>query len=112
MKKIKLILPALALILGLTVVFTQSAFKSNTKKADVYWQYNQNSDAGIRTGTNYTLTSAPDEVGCDGSELPCVLRVDESIDTQAELDTYLHNTTMFPNPSDITSAAYSTKDGL
>lgn len=44
MKNSKKLLPVLALVLGLGLVFTQSAFKSVQKSAPVEYQYTSNSN--------------------------------------------------------------------
>lgn len=90
-----------ALVLAFGLVFSVSATK---KKASIYWRYDKNVIADVRDGNRYSLTTPAEE--CEaGSDLPCVIEVDESIDTQAKLTTFLNNMTTFPDESDIVNAA-------
>jgi len=109
LKKISLGLVALV---GFGLLITLNAFSNGeAKRVDRYWQFNSGSVGDIRTGTSYTEISAPAESPCeDGTDLPCVLKVDASISSQSALDTYLHNTTVFPSPGDITSSALYQKE--
>ena len=104
-------LPIIALAFGFGVVFTQSAFKQTQKSAYVYWRFDSNNASDIRSGAKYTLIASPTEPTCTGNELPCVLKVDESIDSQSDLNTYLNDTGVFPNDASITTSALYKKDG-
>ena len=76
----------LAIVLGLGLVFTQSAFKS-TRLVQT-WVFTQTNSTNIHDAQNYELNAPQDE--CDAlSSYPCKLEVDNSIDTQAKLATYL-----------------------
>ncbi|MCX2586090.1 MULTISPECIES: hypothetical protein [unclassified Pedobacter] len=108
LKKLSLGLVAL---MGFGLLITLNAFTSASKKSYTYWQYESGSLNDIRNGASYTQISEPNESPCaNGLDLPCVLRVDESINTKDELDTYLHNTSMFPSSADITNAAIYKKE--
>lgn len=110
MKTKKMFLGFAALI-GFGLLITLNAFKPTAKENFTYWQYEAASADNIRNGASYTPIAAPTTAPCEtGSDLPCVLQVDQSIDTQAKLDAYLHNTSMFPAQSDITNAAVYKKD--
>lgn len=106
MRKFQLTFGLVALI-GFGLFFTMNGFIGDkNNKAYTYWQFDANSTSDIRTGTMYTKIIDPEAPTCaEGSDLPCVLQVEQSIDTQAELDTYLKNTSLFPNPEDITASA-------
>lgn len=108
LKKLSLGLVAL---IGFGLLITLNAFTSASKKSYTYWQYESESIVDIRNGASYTPIASPDAAPCaSGLDLPCVLRVDESVNTQAKLDTYLHNTSMFPSSADITNAAIYKKE--
>ncbi|UKT65051.1 DUF6520 family protein [Pedobacter mucosus] len=113
MKNLKIKLPFLALLLGLGIIFTQSAFTvAPVKRAVTYWFFNSSDPSDIRVGTQYSHIINPDPVSCPtGTDLPCVLEVDESIDTQPELNTYLNNMTTFPTDANITASALRKKLG-
>ncbi|MGJ1342185.1 MULTISPECIES: hypothetical protein [Sphingobacterium] len=105
LKKLMFGLVALGLAFGL--MFSVSAFKAK-KATFTYWRYDLNTQVGARSGFNYTQITNPSAPGCDdGEEMPCVIQVDESIDTQAKLNTYL--STNFPNEAAVTAAALHTK---
>lgn len=109
LKKLSLGLVALV---GFGLMITLNAFtNAGEKKSFAYWQYDAGDVTDIRDGASYTPIAEPNTQPCEaGAELPCVLKVDESIDTEAELDTYLHNTSMFPNAPSITNSAVYKKD--
>ena len=110
LKKLSL---GLAALIGFGLMITLNAFtNSNEKRADRYWQFNSGSTSDIRDGSNYTeLSTPPSQSPCEvGDDLPCVLKVDASIDSQSDLSAYLQNTAMFPDASAITSAAIYQKD--
>lgn len=102
----KVVFGLVALIVAFGLVFTVSAFKK--KRASIYWQYNLNVETGARSGYNYSPIGNPNSPGCDdGEEMPCVLQVDESIDSQAKLDNYL--STNFATEADVTASAFHSK---
>ncbi|WP_421938449.1 hypothetical protein [Pedobacter sp.] len=106
----KLKITVIALIIGLGLVTLHSAFKTEKKTGYKYWRFDSNDPSNIRVANEYTLISNPQGPTCDNAdEIPCVLKVDESIDTRMELGTYLQNTTLFPDDEDITSSAEYTK---
>lgn len=110
MKNLKSKLPFLTLLLGMGIVFFQSAFTVKPeKRVSTYWRFDSSSSSDLRDGTEYTNISDPDAPSCPtGTDLPCVLEVDESIDTEAELTTYLAT---FPNDAAITTSAVRKKIG-
>lgn len=76
-----------------------------------YWRYNPNTEAGTLSGYNYTKIDAPEEPGCeDENEIPCVIRVDETITSQTALDTYLNNA--FTTEDQVIQIAVHTKAEL
>ncbi|MGY3055242.1 hypothetical protein ACVWYG_003457 [Pedobacter sp. UYEF25] len=107
MKKSKFLVGIVALF-ALGLFFAINAFTNNTSKfADRYWRYNQNTQLGSRLGSNYTLITDPESPGCDDAQqMPCVLKVDQSINTQAKLNTYLSG---FTTDADVTAVAIHTK---
>jgi len=72
MKNLKLVLPALALILGLGIVFTQSAFKGKTKTPVVY-EYTSNSHlpADIKDIDNWEVADLETPSCGEAGELVC-----------------------------------------
>ena len=110
LKKLSLGLVALV---GFGLMITMNAFTTKSeKKAYSYWQFNSNNITDVRTGSMYTKITNPEAPACaEGDDLPCVLRVEEGINTTTLLNTYLHDTSVFPNPNDITTAALSKKEG-
>lgn len=106
LKKLSLGLVALV---GFGLMITMNAFTEvKEKRAYSYWQYNLNAEAGSRLAANYTLISDPESPGCDDEpEVPCVIRVDQNIDTPAELSTYLSTT--FSNDAQVTTSAFHKK---
>ena len=106
----KTIFGLLALIMVFGLVFTVSAFKSNenSKKQYTYWKYNLDEENGARNGFNYTETFSPDGEGCDDEEeIPCVIRVEDSIQSQSDLNTYLNN--QYDEDSEVMELAIHTK---
>jgi len=104
MKNLKSKLPLLTLLIGMGIVFVQSAFSpANPKRVSTYWRYNSTDPAQSQTGTNYTLITDPNAQECpSGDEVPCVLEAPESITTQTDLDTYLHST--FASPAAVNAS--------
>ncbi|NTE05599.1 hypothetical protein G6M26_20390 [Agrobacterium tumefaciens] len=108
LKKMSLGLVALV---GFGLLITMNAFTSISKQDFTYWQYESGRLNEIREGASYSPIATPNVAPCEsGSDLPCVLKVDASIDTQDKLNTYLHNTVTFPTSSDITNAAMYKKE--
>ncbi|WP_316795199.1 hypothetical protein [Pedobacter agri] len=88
-----LAIAAVVAMLGVGTLTVHSAFTPEKKtRATAFWQFASNNLSDARTGSQYNLISDPEAPGCDGTAMPCVIEVDESINTQAELDTYLHAT--------------------
>jgi len=94
MKNLKNLMPIFALILGLSLVFTQSAFKSaGSPTAERYWYYDNpsNDDADVMNHLNWTQAAPSDESTCVAdAERPCKIFVDA--DDATELQSYLGGT--------------------
>jgi len=112
MKNLKIKLPFLALLLGLGIVFVQSAFTPKTNRANTYWRYDLTNNSGLRDGDSYTKITDPDAPTCSGSNLPCVIAAPDTVTSNEELEDYLENTTTFPDDSDITAGAVHKKASL
>lgn len=109
MKTNKLFFGLAALILAFGLILGVSAFKTKTY---VYWRYQENNASQIRVGTSYSLITSTEPEPCeDGDDLPCVLKVDASINTQAALHTYLQDNSIFPTEMSITNFALYKKAG-
>ncbi len=76
MKNLKNLLPALALVLGLTFAFTQIAFKSDVKKSTTLkYRYIGNDETGLTTLANWEdVSNEPSPEACEsGTEIPCLV---------------------------------------
>ncbi|WP_316831446.1 hypothetical protein [Pedobacter aquatilis] len=104
LKKLSLGLVALV---GFGLIVTLNAFTDvKPKTGYTYWQFESDDVSDIRDGASYTQIPVPTSSPCEtGSDLPCVLKLDESIDTENELDAHLKNTSVFPANSDIMNVA-------
>ncbi|WP_157263228.1 hypothetical protein [Pedobacter sp. R20-19] len=101
----------LVALVGFGLLITLNAFTTFSKQNFNYWQYDSRKLSDIREGASYSPIPAPDAAPCEsGSDLPCVLKVDASIDTQDKLNTYLHDRATFPTSGDITNAAMYKKE--
>lgn len=80
MKNLKNLLPLFAMIIGLGLVFSQSAFKSSKNKAILTYRYNGSNAAGVTTVANWTDPSIePNPQNCEaGTEIPCLVQFDTS----------------------------------
>ena len=81
MKNLKLILPALAIILGLGIVFTQSAFKGEAKGKRLQYTFRYNgpdhSKANVENESNWVYTTSP--ITCDDvPQEACSIVVDQA----------------------------------
>ena len=114
MKNLKLVLPVLALVLGLGLVLTQSAFKStssNQAKTATYWRFDSTDISDLRDATKYVQITDPEAPSCeDGDDLPCVLQAPAGVNSQSLLDAHLNNTSMFPNDQAIINASAYKKE--
>ncbi|WP_316801190.1 hypothetical protein [Pedobacter frigidisoli] len=97
----------LVALIGFGLAVTLNAFTEVKPKTDYsYWQYESDDAGDLRDGASYTQISAPTSSPCEtGVDLPCVLRLDESIDTEGELDSHLKSTVVFPTDNDIMNVA-------
>ena len=108
-KKITGAVVAIALVL--TSIFTVSAFKTKPVKDFSYWRYDLNQEAGALSGFNYTKIDNPSAPSCDDAEeIPCVIRVDENITTQNDLDDFLSNN--YSSDDEVMALAVHTKSAL
>ncbi|MDQ7950133.1 MAG: DUF6520 family protein [Pedobacter sp.] len=88
MKNSKSLLPFFAIVLGLGLVFTQSAFKSGVKKTTLMFQYQDADDDRINDEAAWEdVTSEPAESCGEGSTLPCIVSFDTT--EYADLAAYL-----------------------
>lgn len=90
MRKINLNLGLVALFTGFGLVATQSAF---TIKRSQTWTFNQSVSTDMQNYHNYTLNGTPSAECTSIADYPCQLSVDVSIDTPAELKTFLSGKT-------------------
>jgi hypothetical protein len=84
LKKINLGLAAL--VLGFSLIATQSAF---TTRATTFWAYQPNANNNPRDYTKYIHTSTP-SAQCteDNAPLPCVIEVPETVATPSDLQDF------------------------
>jgi hypothetical protein len=90
MRNFKNLLPLIAIILGLGLVFSQSAFKSGVKqsKTEVMFQYQDADDSRIDDGDAWTeVTELTVQECTEGITLPCVVKFDTG--DYADIDAYL-----------------------
>ncbi|RYF25077.1 MAG: hypothetical protein EOO42_04535 [Flavobacteriales bacterium] len=86
MKNLKNLLPVLALVLGLGLVLTQSAFKSG--KTTMTYQYDRNDAFGIDNPAHWNnLAETPQQSCSEGTTLPCIVQFDSS--EYVDLDAFL-----------------------
>lgn len=98
MRNLKNLLPVFALILGVGLVFTQSAF---TAKTNTYWVFDGTSINDVKDASQYHEDM--DAPSCTtGDNLPCKLETDASINDETALQTYLNT---FPSNSAVRDAA-------
>ncbi|RZL13876.1 MAG: hypothetical protein EOO89_16880 [Pedobacter sp.] len=90
----------LAVVLGLGLVVTQSAFTSVAKTDDTYWVFDSNDIDDAMTAESYiNEESAP---GCGSSgPLPCVIVTPSSVNTPVLFQLYLDD--KYDVPADITA---------
>lgn len=107
----KMNVSVVAILLGFGLIALHSAFTpAKEKRASVYWRFDSNSLLDARSGTQYTLIADPEAPACDDTPvMPCVIEVDESIDTQTELNTYLQAT--YSTPEQVRDASLFKKSG-
>ena len=89
MKNLKNLLPLFALILGLSIVFTQSAFTSTTKSATTtYWYYTgpNNDEAEVLDHDNWSMVD-PNDTCLETAQKPCRISVDA--DNQTAFESFL-----------------------
>ncbi|WP_175632349.1 hypothetical protein [Pedobacter ghigonis] len=100
---------AMVLILGASAFTISNQSTAEKKRTTVYWKYNANSQSLVFDENQYSMVGSPSATGCDDDPhpLPCVLEVDESIDTRPELETYLAG---FSTTQDIADSAISRKE--
>ena len=81
MKNLKNLLPILAFVLGIGLVFTQSAFKSTTTKTSKQWfVYTGESIAGESIQANYDLYESPGEpTSCGDGDMRCAIYAEPEV---------------------------------
>lgn len=108
MKTLKNLLPLFAIVLGIGLVFTQSAFKSTITKT---YQYQQANNDRLFDETAWADLDIEESQSCsEGSTLPCVVEFE---DTEfADIGEYLE---AYPTRMDIlndTNHLVSDKNGV
>lgn len=80
MKRLKFLLPLFMLLLGIGLVFTQSAFKKTEKFSTLKFRYTGSDASGLHTVGNWQdVSTQPNPEGCDpGEEIPCLIEFDTS----------------------------------
>lgn len=113
MKNLKAKLPLLTLLLGIGIVFFQSAFTSAPAKlASTYWRYDDTDPNNSRDGSNYTQITNPDSPTCPtGSDVPCVLEVPDNVTSQTQLTDYLEDNFATAHDVNISPIAIKKKLG-
>ncbi len=96
----------LAVVLGLGMVISQSAFTAPTKKASVrYWAFDSTYLTDAKDAESYTLMpidfNPENDIICSGNTLPCVLEVDDSIVSRINLASHLST---FANGAAVTAS--------
>lgn len=67
----------LALVVGLGLVISQSAFKSST--VTMSYQYDRNDAIGIGDAANWNDLSSTPQQGCsEGTDLPCIVQFEST----------------------------------
>jgi hypothetical protein len=112
MKNSKNLLPLFAILLGLGLVFTQSAFKPAKKSATtVMYQYEDTNDARINLEDAWTdVTFETPESCSEGAVLPCVIEFDTT--EFATLGAYLAAHPTAQAIKDDPNNVVSKKDGV
>ncbi|TKB98641.1 hypothetical protein [Pedobacter cryophilus] len=103
------IMGASALFLGIILAVSTVAFKpvKSSKRVNAYWRFDGNALSQSKTSSEYTLIDAMDIPSCDQlDEIPCVLEVDQSVDTQSELQTILNG---YGSNQAVVDDAFATK---
>jgi hypothetical protein len=81
MRKLKNVLPLIAFVVGLSLVFSQSAFKFGDKKTTTLkYRYNGPDEAGLTTLINWEDVSEQEEPeNClPGTEIPCLVEFEDN----------------------------------
>lgn len=80
----------LALVLGLGLTITTSAFKP--AKVDRQWYFIGDTPGESLDGSQYSLTPPSPSQCNSGEELPCYIFTPENVDDQTKLDSYISTT--------------------
>lgn len=112
MKNSKNLLPLAAIVLGLGLVFTQSAFKSPVKQSttELMYQYQDTDDARINDEDAWAPVTPESESCGEGSTLPCIVKFQTS--EFATIGAYLAAHPDVPTILADDDNLVSTKDGV
>ena len=108
MKKVlKFILPLLAVIITVAGVWAmRNTNRMSQKLNTTYYYYHYKANVAnltaYQTQTNWETVQSPGEPGCNGTELPCVVK-----STQPTLSSFVNSITQ---ESDVTSNTVAQKD--
>jgi len=105
-KALKFILPLLAVIITVAGVWAMRNTHRMSQKfnAPYYYHYKANvaNLSAYQTQTNWEAVQSPGEPGCDGTDLPCVVK-----STQPTLSSFVNSITQ---ESDVTSNTVAQKN--
>ncbi|MEJ7780663.1 MAG: hypothetical protein WKF68_13860 [Daejeonella sp.] len=104
MKTIKIKIGLVALILGVVIAFTQTAFKPAPQVLETEWTFMGNSSADVIDGFQYELSGTPPTACESGVDIPCKLSTPAEINTKQLLDDYILSQ-YSDSPSQVTAAA-------
>lgn len=86
MKNLKKLIPVAAFVLGIGLVFTQSAFKSASSLKT--YQYDDNTSANLFDRMAWIDLDVEEAISCtEGDDLPCTVQFDTS--EYADIDAFL-----------------------
>ncbi|TKC10663.1 hypothetical protein FA048_10830 [Pedobacter polaris] len=80
MKNSKIVFPAIAIVLGLGIAFSSSAFKPSGKVNVLKYRYIGTNEAGLTTLSNWTDVSTEENpTPCEaGDEIPCLVQFQDN----------------------------------
>lgn len=80
MFNIKNLIPAITLVIGLSIFFGASAFKANQKSTNLKYRFVGDTPAGLHDLANWEdISSEPTPTPCEvGTELPCIVEFETS----------------------------------
>ncbi len=89
MKTNKYNMGLIALILGIVIALTQTAFSPASSALVTEWTFMGNSSSDVIDGFQYELTGTPPTSCNSGVEIPCKLTTPSGVATQQDLDDYI-----------------------